>query len=140
MLPSQPFFFFTRTEKGLVFKRENLPVFGGFSLIFSSLIGLYWVLIWFEGTLHGFDWALYGIFGAVCFGFGLIGGVMSVRRKKQAVALFAVSFSLFANVIAVQASHSSYQLATPWTLILLSFAFSLISVFLIGNSDNRFHS
>jgi hypothetical protein len=134
------FLFSTRNAKGLVFKRENLPVFGGFLLIFSSLIGLYWVLIWFESTLHGFEWALYGIFGAICFGFGLIGGVMSVRRKNQAVALFAVSCALFANVIAVHASHNSYQLAIPWALILLAFAFSLISGLLIGNSDNQFHS
>ncbi len=134
------FLFSSRNAKGIVFKRENLPVFGGFSLIFSSLIGLYWVLIWVESTFHGFEWALYGFFGAICFGFGLIGGVMSLRRKNQAAALFAVSCSLFANVIVVHASHNSYQLAIPWTLILLTFALSLISGFLIGNSDDQFHS
>jgi hypothetical protein len=130
----------SRKVKGGVFKKENLPVFGGFSLIFSSLIGLYWVLVWSESTLHGFEWALYGIAGAACCGFGLIGGIMALQRKNQALTLFAISFSLFANVIAVHASHDTYQLAIPWTIILLTFVLSLISGLLIGNSDDQFHN
>lgn len=63
---------------------------------------------------------------------------MSVRRKNQTVALFAVSFSLFANVVAVHASLDAYHLPIPWTSLLSAFAFSLISGFLIGNSDEQF--
>jgi hypothetical protein len=130
----------SRKLRTAVSKRWILPVLGGFLLILSSLMGLYWVLVWFESALHGFGWALYGVSGVFSFGFGLLGGVMAVRRKNQTVALWAVSLSLFANVIAVYASLDSYQLAIPWTLILPTFAFSLISGLLIGNADDQFQN
>jgi cyanate permease len=103
-------------------------------------MGLYSVLVWFEGTLHGFDWLLYGVSGVLSFSFGLLGGTMAVRRKNQTMALGAVSLSLFANVIAVHASLDAYQLPIPWALILPTLAFSLISVLLIGNADDQFQN
>jgi hypothetical protein len=127
-----------RKSRPVSFKRTSFPIFGGFSSISASFISLYWVLVWFESTLHGFEWGVYGLLGGLSFGFGLLGGIMSVRRKNQTTALLAVTLSLFANVIAVHISFDSYQLAIPWTLILLAFAFSVVSGFLIANSDDQF--
>ena len=124
----------------IVSKRWILPALGGFLLILSSFIELYWVLVWFESALHGFDWLLYGILGVFSVGFGILGGVTSLRRKKQTMALWTVSLSLFANVIAVYVSLGTYQLAIPWSIILPTFACSLISGILIGNSDDQFQT
>ena len=132
--------FSLRKSKSLVSKWSYLPVFGGFLLILASFIGLYWVLVWFESSLHGFDWALYALFGVLSFGFGLSGGIIAVRRQKQAAVLFAASFSIFVNAIAVKASLDAYQLALPWTLLLAAFVFSVISGLLIGNSDDQFRT
>jgi hypothetical protein len=132
--------FSLRKSKSLVSKWSYLPVFGGFLLILASFIGLYWVLVWFESSLHGFDWALYALLGVLSFGFGLSGGITAVRRQKQPAVLFAASFSIFVNVIAVKASLDAYQLVLPWTLLLAAFAFSVISGLLIGNSDDQFRT
>jgi hypothetical protein len=129
-----------RKSKSLVSKRSYLPVFAGFLLILASFIGLYWVLVWFESTSHGFEWTLYWLLGVLSFGFGISGGIMAVRRQKQAAVLFTASFSIFANIIAVKASLDAYQLALPWTLILMAFAFSVTSGLLIGNSDDQFRT
>jgi hypothetical protein len=132
--------FALRRSKSLVLKRGYLLVFAGFLLMLASFIGLYWVVVWFESTSHGFDWALYWVLGVPSFVFGLSGGIMAVRRQKQAAVLFATSISIFMNVIAVKASLDAYQLATPWTLLIATLAFSAISGLLIANSDNQFHS
>jgi len=132
--------FSLRKSKSLVSKRSYLPVFGGFLLILASFIGLYWVLVWFESSLHGFDWALYALLGVLSFGFGFSGGIIAVRRQKQTAVLFVASFSIFVNAIAVKASLDAYQLALPWTPLLAAFAFSVISGLLIGNSDDQFRS
>lgn len=137
---SAALFVSSRKLRTTVSRRWTLPVLGGFLLILSSSMGLYSVLVWFEGTLHGFDWLLYGVSGVLSFSFGLLGGTMAVRRKNQTVALGAVSLSLFANVIAVHASLDAYQLPIPWALILPTLAFSLISGLLIGNADDQFQN
>ena len=137
---SAALFVSSRKLRTAVSRRWTLPVLGGFLLILSSFMGLYSVLVWFEGALHGFDWLLYGVSGVLSFSFGLLGGIMALRRKNQTVALGAVSLSLFANVIAVHTSLDAYQLPIPWTLILPTFAFSLISGLLIGNADDQFQN
>ena len=101
---SAALFVSSRKLRTAVSRRWTLPVLGGFLLILSSFMGLYSVLVWFEGALHGFDWLLYGVSGVLSFSFGLLGGIMALRRKNQTVALGAVSLSLFANVIAVHTS------------------------------------
>jgi hypothetical protein len=130
----------SRKLRTAVSKRWTLPVLGGFSLILSSFMVLYSVLVWFEGALHGFEWLLYGVSGLFSCSFGLLGGVMAVRRKNQTVTLGAVSLSLFANVIAVHASVDAYQLPIPWALILPTLAFSVISGLAIGNADDQFQN
>jgi hypothetical protein len=130
----------SRKSKSLVSKRDYLPVFGGFLLILASVIGLYWVLVWFESASHGFEWTLYWLLGVFSFGFGFSKRIMSVRRQKQVAVLLATSYSILANVIAVKASLDAYQLAIPWTLLLATFAFSVISGLSIGNSDNQFRT
>ena len=130
----------SRKLRPAVSKRWTLPVLGGFLLILSSFMGLFWVLVWFEGSLHGFEWLLYGVSGVISFGFGLLGGVMAVRQKNQTVALGAVSLSLFANVIAVHASLDAYKLPITWMLILPTLAFSVISGLAIGNADDQFQN
>ena len=130
----------SRKLRPAVSKRWILPVLGGFLLILSSFIGLYWGLVWLESAVHGFGWALYGVLGVISFGFGVLGGIMAVRRKDQTVALWAESLSLFANVIAVHASLDAYQLAIPWALILPTLVFSVISGLAIGNADDQFQT
>jgi hypothetical protein len=129
--------FALRRSKSPVSRRSYLPVFAGFLLMPASFIGLYWVVVWFESTSHGFDWTLYWVLGVPSFVFGLSGGIMAVCRQKQAAVLFATSVSIFATV-AVKASLDAYQLATPWTLLLATLAFSTISGLSIASSDNQF--
>jgi hypothetical protein len=132
--------FLFRKTKRVLSKRGCLPVFAGFLLMLSSFIGLYWVLVWFESASHGFGWTPYWVLGIFSFVFGLLGGIMAVRRQKQKAVLFATSVSIFTTVIAVKASLDAYQLATPWTLLLATLAFSATSGLLIANSDAQFQS
>ena len=132
--------FSLRKSKSFVTKLNYLPVFAGFLLTLVSFLGLYWVLIWFEGTSHGFAWTAYWIFGVPSFVFGVLGGVFAVHRQKQTAVLFAISVSIFMNIAVVKASLDTYQLATPWALLIAILLFSATSGLLIGNSDNQFKS
>ena len=95
-------------------------MFGGIMLAVASLISLYWGLVGLDSTLHGFDWALLTVSGLISFGFGLVGAVMSMRRKQQALAIFAVCLPLIVNLVAVKSALDGYQLAIPWVTIVIA--------------------
>ena len=103
----------------------------------TSFISVYWALVGIECTLHGFNWMMLGIFGIISFAFGIVGSVMSKRKKHFALTMIIACFPLIENII-VMNSFDNYQLPIPWVVITLTFAISTISGILIGRSDKEF--
>jgi CHASE2 domain-containing sensor protein len=79
-----------------------------------------------------------GIFGIIAFAFGIIGSVMSKRKKHFALTMITVCFPLIENTTAVKYSFDNYQLPIPWIAITLALMISTISGVLIGKSDKEF--
>jgi hypothetical protein len=132
-------FLLSRKSNGTTLLRKTrYHLFGGIMLAVASLISLYWGLVGLDSTLHGFDWALLCISGLTSFGFGLAGAVMSMRRKQQALAIFAVCLPLIVNLVTVKSSLDGYQLAIPWVTMVIATAVSIVSGLLISNSDEQF--
>jgi hypothetical protein len=132
------FFKSRKANNPLLFKHPSFPFFGGVLLAVTSVISLYWGLVGLEGTLHTFNWILLAILGMLSFAFGIVGAVSSLRRKNQALAIFAVIVPMFMNVIAVKSSLDMYKLTNPWVILLVSVLLSIISGYLISNSDENF--
>ncbi len=125
-----------RSEGGSIRRTYAIP--GGTLLLITSVISLYWGLAGLDSSLHGFNWIFLTIMGLLAFGFGLIAGIFSVRRKSQSLAIFAVIVPLLTNSIFVKSSLDLYQLAVPWWIMIVSLVLSIISGFLICNADEVF--
>ena len=135
------YFLLVRKQKATVgFSKKSFPFVGSVLLLIASFVSLYWGVVGVDGTMQGFNWGLLGTAGFVSFICGLVGTIMSWRRKNQALVLFTICAPLFANAAAIQYSFDAYQLTMPWIMVALSVAFSLISGLLIGNSDEQFIS
>ena len=107
-------------------------------LAITSVISLYWGLVGLDSTLKGFEWILLTIMGFLSFGFGLVAGVLSVRRKNQPLAIFAAIVPMITNLVVVKSSLDMYQLANPWLILIASIGLSIISGVLISNADEAF--
>jgi hypothetical protein len=127
-----------RTKQPKAFK-QSFPFFGGILLAVVSFISLYWALVGVEGTLHGFDWLLLAALGLLSFGLGITGAVLSLKQKNQAFILFAMCLPLIANLVPIQSSLESYQLAVPWLSLMAALVIAIASVFLISNADEQFN-
>ncbi len=133
------YFVWFRKSKGTVVRgRAGFPVVGGVLLMVASFISLYWGIVGFDSTLHGFDWAVLGLAGIGSFACGLAGSIMSLKRKSQTLAIFAACAPLIVNEVAVKAALDVYQLATPWITLALSLAAAVISGILISNANEQF--
>ncbi len=109
-------------------------------LAVTSIISLYWGVVGLEGALHTFDWAFLAALGLVSFALGIASSIMVLRRKQQALAIFAVVLPLFTNVVGIKSSLDMYGLANPWLILVASLLLSLLSGFLISNSDKIFQN
>jgi len=124
-----------KSKVTVLFGKASFPVFGGVLLAIASFISLYWGIVGFDSTLQGFDWALLGVAGVGSFGVGLAGSVVSLKKKNQTLAIFAVCSPLIVNEVAVKAAMDVYQLATPWLVVVASLVIAVISGILISNSN-----
>lgn len=129
---------FRKTKGTVLFGSARFPIIGGLFLAVASFISLYWGVVGFDSTLHGFDWTFLAACELFSFGFGIAGSIISLKKRKQALAIFALCFPLLTNVIAIKAALNVYQLATPWLIIVASFVISVISAIFISNSDEHF--
>lgn len=132
------YFVLARKSKRIVLSgKASFPMFGGILLAVASFISLYWGIVGFDSTLHGFDWTLLGATGLGSFGFGLAGSVMAMKKKNQTLTIFAVCAPLIVNEFAVKAALDVYSLATPWIVIVLSLAIAVISAIFVSNANNQ---
>jgi len=126
-----------KTKENVLFKMKT-PTVGAIFLMITSFISIYLALVGIECTLHGFNWIVLGIFGIIAFAFGIIGSVMSKRKKHFALIMITVCLPLIENTIAVKYSFDNYQLPIPWIAITLALTVSTMSGILIGRSDKEF--
>ncbi|MBN1784498.1 MAG: hypothetical protein JW815_02035 [Candidatus Bathyarchaeota archaeon] len=131
---------FKKTEDTARFGSAGFPFIGGVLLALASFISLYWGAVGLDGTLSGFDWLWLFAFQSLSFGFGLVGSILSVMKRKQALIIFAVCVPLLANVIAIKSALDAYHLGAPWLIIVPSFIISVLSGILILNADKHFRN
>ena len=127
-----------KANSPILFEHPNFPFYGGILLAATSAISLYWGLVWLEGTLHTFDWLLLALLGMISFAFGIIGSIMSLRKKNQPLAIFAITVPMFTNLIGVKSSLDTYQLTIPWSILITSILLTIASGYFICNSDKNF--
>jgi hypothetical protein len=111
---------------------------GGVLLLITSFISFYWGLVGFEGALHGFNWIFLTLLGLLSFGFGLVGGILSLRRKNQTLVLLLITMQMITNSVAIISSHNMYALANPWLMVIPSFVLSVISGILLSREEEEF--
>lgn len=126
------------TNNNLLQKKNRYAVLGGALLTITSIISFYWGLVGLDSALQGFDWILLTTICFLSFGFGLTTGILSMRRKNQTLAIFAVTILIFTNLVGVKFSLDMYQLANPWLILIVSLVLSVISGFLVSNADQAF--
>ena len=128
-----------RKSKDKVLLRKRAFAFmGSVLLAITSVISLYWGVVGLDSTLHGFDWLVLALLGILSFSLGLVAAVFSIKRKKQAVVIFAVLAPMVTNLVIVKSSLDLYALASPWLVLVAPFVLSLISGVLISNTDEAF--
>jgi hypothetical protein len=132
------FVFLRKSKDGILPRQKSYAIFGGLLLSITSAISLYWGVVGLDSTLHGFDWLFLTTLGFLSFGFGLVASVFSFRGKNQVLVIFAVIAPMLTNLVAVTASLDMYQLANPWLILIASLLVSIVSGFLICNSDEAF--
>jgi uncharacterized membrane protein len=118
--------------------RASFPLIGGVLLLFTSFVSLYWGALALEATSHGFNWLILAVAGLGSFAFGTAGSVMSLKKRNEALVIFAVCIPFVVNVVVVKYALDSYLLTIPWLSILASTAASIVSGILITNSDEQF--
>jgi hypothetical protein len=128
---------FTGRKSKVPGKAVNLPFLGGLMLAVTSAISLYWGLVGLDATMHGFDWLLLTILGLLSFVFALVGAIMSMRKKNQALAITSAIAPLVA-LVAVQTSLSSYGLTVPMIQLGLELSAIIVGEVLICNADAQF--
>ncbi len=62
---------------------------------------------------------------------------MSMKRKRQALAICAVIAPLVENLIGMKASLEACAIAAPWGVIYLSTAVCIVSGILISRGDGQ---
>ena len=129
-----------RAKKSSSIRHPYFATYGAFFLAATSIISLYWGIVGLEGTLNGFDWVLLEALGIVSFATGIVGSIMALRKKQQALVIFAVIVPLFVNVVGVKSSLDMYALTNPWVTLLASLSISIVSGYLISNSDKIFQN
>ncbi len=132
-------FIFRKTRNNpLLFRRQNYPFYGGVLIAICSIISFYWGLVGIDGFLHGFDWIFFAILGILSSIVAIIGAIVSLLRKHQALAIFAPILPIFLNMAGINVFLDSYQLSSPWLILIASFVMASLSGFLICNSDKYF--
>jgi hypothetical protein len=132
------FFKSKRANNQMVIKHPGFPFYGGILLAATSIISLYWGIVGLEGTSHTFNWLALGVLGVLTFVFGIAGSIMALRKKNQALVIFAVIIPMIMNLIGVKASFDIYGLANPWLIFAISILISVISGYFLCNSDQNF--
>ena len=132
------FIYFGKRNDKVSLWKNYYPVLSGVMLAVACFISLYWGLVGLEGSLHEFGWGYLGIFGFLSFGFGLIGSIMSLRRKNQVLAILAVVATMITNSVIITTALDMYELANPWVMLIASFVLTIISGVLICNADEVF--
>ena len=131
---------YKRAKKPSSIRHPYFATHGAFFLAATSIISLYWGIVGLEGTMNGFDWILLAALGMVSFAAGIVGSMMALRKKQQALVIFAVVVPLFVNVVGVKSSLDIYALTNPWVTLLISLSISIVSGYLISNSDKIFQN
>jgi len=131
---------YKKASKTGSFLNGNYGFFGGILLAAISTVGLYWGLVGLDSTLGGFDWILLTVTGLLSFGLGLPAAIFSVKRKHQAFVVFALNLPMVTNTVVNKIILDMHNLTNPWTIMLTSFAISLICAFLVCNADKEFAS
>lgn len=134
------FFTYRKASNPALFKHSNFPFYGGVLLAVTSIISFYWGIVGLEGTLHSLDWGLLAALGMVSFALGMVGTIVSLRKKHQAIAIFAVVVPLFMNVVGVKSSLDLYGLAYPGIILIASLFLSIVCGYLLTNSDESFQN
>jgi hypothetical protein len=132
------FFKSKRANNQMIIKHPGFPFYGGILLAATSIISLYWGIVGIDGTFHTFNWLALGALGVLTFFFGIAGSVMALRKKNQALVIFAVIIPMIMNLIGVKASFDIYGLANPWPIFAISILISVISGYFLCNSDQNF--
>jgi hypothetical protein len=133
------FAFFRKSRDKSLSRQKSYAIFGGVLLAITSVISLYWGLVGLDSTLNGFEWVFLTVLGFLSFSFGLVAGVLSIRRKNQALVIFAVVVPMFTNLVGVKYSLDIYHLANPWLFLIVPLVLSIISGFLVSNADEAFN-
>jgi uncharacterized membrane protein YbaN (DUF454 family) len=76
--------------------------------------------------------------GLVSFALGIVGSVMSLKKRNEVLVIFALCAPTIVNLIVVKFALDAYLLPVPWLFFLASMAASMVSGLLIGNSDEQF--
>ena len=132
------FFMSKKASNPTQFKHPNYPFFGAVLLAVTSIISLYWGIVGFEGASFGFDWLPLAALGAFSFAFGIAGSVLTLVKKQQSLAIFAVIVPMLINLIGVKAALDTYQLTNPWPILTSTLLLSIACGFFICNSDELF--
>jgi hypothetical protein len=132
------FFKSKRASNQMVIKHPGFPFYGGILLAATSIISLCWGVVGIDGTFHTFNWLALGVLGVLTFVFGIAGSVMALRKKNQALVVFAVIIPMIMNLIGVKASFDIYGLANPWLIFAISIFISVISGYFLCNADQNF--
>ncbi|PVX26722.1 MAG: hypothetical protein CW691_00435, partial [Candidatus Bathyarchaeum sp.] len=127
-----------KTRSNVLSSKKSYAILGGVILAIMSILSLYWGLVGLDSTINGFDWILLTTSGLFSFGFGLVAAILSIIRKKQALAIFLLNMPMITNLVGVKYSLDMYGLANPWLILIASLVLSLISSFLICNADEVF--
>jgi hypothetical protein len=131
-------FWLRRTQKPL--KQTIRPFLGGVLLLVPSLVSVYWVAVGIEVFLHGFNWAVLVILCLTSAVLGIAGALLCFKRVKQTFVFLFLFVPVAVNVAFVKFALDSYFLSIPWLLMGLTLVSSVLSLLLIGNSDEQFHS
>jgi len=129
-----------REKKPAFFRHPYFATYGAVFLAATSIISLYWGIVGLEGTLNGFDWVLLAALGMLSFVAGIVGSILALRKKQQALVIFAVIVPLFVNVVGVKSSLDMYALTNPGAILIASLSISIVSGVLISNSDKMFQN
>jgi peptidoglycan/LPS O-acetylase OafA/YrhL len=121
-------------------RAKSRAFLGGVLLVIASAVSFYWGLVGLDCTLQGFDWAFLWLLGLLSFGLGVGAGLLSLRRRNQALVIFAENAPILTNLIFVKISLDSYGLATPWPVLIPSLLISIVSAFLVCNAVREFNS
>ena len=121
-----------------ILSSKNYPVLGGMLLAITSFISLYWGLVGWYSTTHGFDWIPLSLFGLLSFVLGIIAAFFALMKKYQSLVISAIVMPLFTNTVVILSSHDMYMLANPWLMEWTWLVLSFVSAVFICNADKEF--